>query len=455
MQPAVTFARGLDDIELARAALSSTELRVAIGYYTDELAQLGVQLALAGGRPADVMRWCERGRARSLRNRPLVSERRDELDVALSDLRRLRTQLELSASDAEGTAELRVSIGRTVRAIRDMSRHGTGTRAHLTGRPTVAAIRRALGGARLVQLLDVDQTLWAVSIDASGTELRRVGPAVDVEQAAVRLQRSLGRVVMGSSDPRIGQNAHRYLDIDIDAFERVLADAFDGGLKPVVIAPTPTLISAPWSLVPALSKRPVVVAPSIETWLVSRTRDRRRRRRTLIANGPRLAMARAEAIAVAGVATGPQLVLDEGATVAEVRRRLSDADVAHLVCHGRFVPDNPLRCALDFADGELMLYDLERQPSLPDVVVLSACYAGMSADLPGEELMGFTASLLGAGCSTIIASAVPVPDDGVTLEAMVTLHEALTAGEAPSIAAQVVRDRFPLIGAAFAVFGAG
>jgi CHAT domain-containing protein len=50
---------------------------------------------------------------------------------------------------------------------------------------------------------------------------------------------------------------------------------------------------------------------------------------------------------------------------------------------------------------------------------------------PGDELMGLAAAVLGRGTSSIVASVVPVPDDG-TASLMSGLHARLLAGESPA-----------------------
>jgi CHAT domain-containing protein len=66
-------------------------------------------------------------------------------------------------------------------------------------------------------------------------------------------------------------------------------------------------------------------------------------------------------------------------------------------------------------------------------VVLSACDSGLSAVRPGDELMGITAVLLGAGARTLIASVLPVPATATTT-LMIDLHRRMLAGAGPALA---------------------
>jgi CHAT domain-containing protein len=85
------------------------------------------------------------------------------------------------------------------------------------------------------------------------------------------------------------------------------------------------------------------------------------------------------------------------------------------------------------ADGPLMAYDLQRLSKPPRCVILSACEVGRSEIRSGDEHLGFTAALLYAGTSTVIASGALVPDKAAA-PLMATLHRALSAGAAPAAA---------------------
>jgi CHAT domain-containing protein len=134
---------------------------------------------------------------------------------------------------------------------------------------------------------------------------------------------------------------------------------------------------------------------------------------------------------------------------------LAQHAVVHLACHGRFVADNPLLSSLELDDGRWYAHDVELAARCPSVVVLSACSVALAAPQPGDELLGFVASLLGAGTRTVVASSVPVPDAAGSAEAMVELHRQLGAGGGAAAALRAVRRRWPVLGAAYGVHGAG
>ncbi|MGH8922774.1 MAG: CHAT domain-containing protein, partial [Actinomycetes bacterium] len=98
------------------------------------------------------------------------------------------------------------------------------------------------------------------------------------------------------------------------------------------------------------------------------------------------------------------------ATVQAVTAALHRADMVHLAAHGRVRADNPLFSSLRLADGPLTVFDLERLDRVASTVVLAACDSGRPVVCTGDELLGFSATLLSLGTHQLIASVVPIPD---------------------------------------------
>ncbi len=178
----------------------------------------------------------------------------------------------------------------------------------------------------------------------------------------------------------------------------------------------------------------------------------------MLAAGPRLQHADAEIDALATRYPDAIRLAGPDATVPAVTAALDGAGVAHLAAHGRLRTDNPLFSALEFADGPLTVHDLERLAEPPGLVVLSACDAGRSDVLPGDELLGLASALLAMGTRTLVAAVLPV-DDEVTGELMVGLHRHLAEGTGPAVALAAARAELPperaRRAAGFLCFGAG
>jgi tetratricopeptide (TPR) repeat protein len=445
--------RGLDDLDSSRASLTSSELRVSIGLHSEDLVRLGQQLALDRGRPVEVLRWCERGRARSLRYAPVVEQAGEgRLDAELSVLRDLERQLTVAPPGSAAVDELRSSIRRSAAMVRDLGRHGEHTIRPTRRTSTLAAIRATLGAGRLIQFVDDGSRLYATLVTSRRTALHELASCAEIDRAAMRLRAALTRVITGRGDVRMRDGALQLLDEAARSVDSLLFDRIPPSADPVVLIPTPKLHALPWAAVPGLAHVPFVVAPSIASWMTA-SEQRARGGRMLAVAGPRLTLAAQEAEAVACGVADAMVIEGADATAGRVSRELRSAGLAHLVCHGRFVADNPLLSSLELADGPLFLYDLERHGALPPVMVLSACSAAMTADRPGEELMGFVATLLAGGCATVIAAAVPLPDTAETLDTMTTLHRHLAEGASPAVALQATRQQHPLIGSTLTAFG--
>jgi CHAT domain-containing protein len=150
------------------------------------------------------------------------------------------------------------------------------------------------------------------------------------------------------------------------------------------------------------------------------------------------------------------------ATAAAVTAAMDGARLAHIAAHGQFRSDNALLSTVELADGPLTAYELEHLDRAPGCVVLSVCEVGLSAVHPGDELMGFSAVLLGAGTRSLIASVVPVPAEHTTA-LMLGLHRQLGGGLGAAHALAAAQRPFVADGdwvsrataAAFVCFGAG
>lgn len=124
--------------------------------------------------------------------------------------------------------------------------------------------------------------------------------------------------------------------------------------------------------------------------------------------------------------------------------------------------DNPSFSSLQFADGPLFVYDLERLTRAPHIIVLSACDSGRAGTSDGNELRGLIAALLAPGTQAVIASVLPVGDDA-SPEFMIALHRHLMSGacvaralgQSQRAAWCANNPTFVAAAAAFVCFGAG
>ncbi|ONI87709.1 hypothetical protein ALI22I_21150 [Saccharothrix sp. ALI-22-I] len=212
------------------------------------------------------------------------------------------------------------------------------------------------------------------------------------------------------------------------------------GDRPLVIVPTGPLHEMPWPILPSCLGRPVSVAPSAALWHRAATAEPAGDGRRVVVSGPDLPHAAAEVAALARRYPEARRFTGRTARVDDVITALDGADLGHIAAHGRFRADNPLFSELRLADGPLTAYDLERLARPPRRIVLSACDSGRSAVHPGDEVLGLASVLLALGTTTLIATAVPVPDHA-SRPLMLRFHRLLDDGLSPSRAlAEAQRD---------------
>jgi tetratricopeptide (TPR) repeat protein len=423
--------RGLAVLDAYRAGLGATELRVGAAAHGEDLARLGVRLALADRRPWEVLRWAERWRAGSLRLPPVSAPADATLATALADLRAAETdRREATLAGSEDAAAL-ARIARLERTVRNRARRASGA-DEAAGRPLdTAALAAALGDRTMVEYVNVEGTLHAVTVAGGRARLHAVASTARVEDEVRFLVFALRRVLAPAGRARDPM-------ADVDAAARRLDELLLSPLGlaaagPVVVVPTHPLHQVSWAALPSLAGRPVTVAPSAELWLRRGSVAPPRRAATVVVAGPDLPGAEAEAVAVAAAYPRARLVRGDEATVDRVLDALAGAGLAHVAAHGRLRSDSPLFSALGLADGALTLYDLERLAAPPEVFVLPACNAAVASVARGDEVLGMATALVGLGVRSVVAPVLPVPDEATT-PFVLAVHAALRTGAPPSAA---------------------
>jgi len=470
----VAVGAGLRILDEHRATLGATDLRAHVVGHRTELAELGLRIALHEARPRRVLAWAERGRARHLLMRPARPPDDPVLAGALAELRATVAEIDQARGAGRGAARLVQRQVELEEAIRDHCRRQVGEAAlPAQGAVPLDSLGHALGDAALVEFVQLDGVLHAVTMARGRVRLHQLGPVAPLRDLVERLPFALHRLARHHAAAASRSAAATVLQ---DAAER--ADAIllrplvrELGDGPLVLVPTGPLQSLPWSILPSCAGRPVSVSPSAALWhAASRPGATAGRvvaggraaaaRRVVVAAGPGLPGARVEAEQVAAV-HGTTPLLGQAATVEAVAAALNRASLAHLAAHGRVRADNPLFSSLRLSDGPLTVYDLERQERVPDTVVLAACDSGRAVVRAGDELLGLSATFLSHGTRQLVASVVPVPD-AETAPLMVAFHRLLAAGR-PAAAAlaesqqQVAREQTTAMAASagFVCIGAG
>ncbi len=147
----------------------------------------------------------------------------------------------------------------------------------------------------------------------------------------------------------------------------------------------------------------------------------------------RLSHAKEETEFVAELFDHSELLIDEHATVANLRRYSGEVHVLHLACHAHFRSDNPMFSALELADQSFAAIDAETLNLRSAIVTLSGCETGIAQYQRGDEMFGLVRAFLVAGASRIVASLWAV-DDATTKRFMGIFYQALKSGAKPASA---------------------
>ncbi|MEA2973757.1 MAG: hypothetical protein QOG82_2215 [Actinomycetota bacterium] len=434
---------GMKALSDGRAGLGATELRVHAAAQGRDMADLGTRLALESGRAARVLAWTERCRAMTAVHRyPPRPPSDPDVASCLSRLRRAVGRVEEAGLAGTDTRRLLRQQAALEAELRHRSRHARDHGAADDGPPELGELRAALDGVVLVEIVESDGQLFAVTLSRGRARLHRLGPTAPVADKTSTLRFALGRLANGRSSPASADAARRLAEATARELDRILLWPLRRpiGDQPMVLAPTGILHALPWMTLPSCRGRPVTVCPSAGLWLKAHALGPQAGRRgTLLVAGPGLAHAAAEVDDLARVYPRARTLVGPKATTRRFAAAAAEADLVHVAAHGSFRDDNPLLSSLLLADGPVTVYDFEGLRPVPRCLVLSACDAGLSAVRPGEELMGLTTALLGGGSKVLVASVTPARDT-TSRSLMVAFHQRLSAGVGPAEALSAAQE---------------
>lgn len=417
-------AAGLRVLDTHLSTLGATELRSAATAQGAALATLALRHAIDLGDPELVLTWSERWRAVVLAAPPVRPPSDPALAAELTALR--ATIRRLADSDNPSLRRDRRRLEERVRSrVLHQPGHGAIESRPASGRTVMAALRTHRFGPapELVHLTVIDGTLYAVQVQDGAARLHRVGPVESARRELDHVLFALRREISGTGRrPMDAVGLGRRLQT---ALLGEVAEQLEG--EDVVLAPPGSLHAVPWSLLPALRDRAVVVAPSATVWLRALAADPPATDRVVLVGGPRLGAAQIEIDALAGLYPAATVLTGSAATVQAVTAAMDGARLVHIAAHGTLRADSPLFSAIELADGPLTGYDLEQVQRTPHQVVLSACSSAVGSPAGADELLGVVGSLVAGGSTGVVASVVPVAD--VQAEPlMAAMHRRLLGG---------------------------
>jgi tetratricopeptide (TPR) repeat protein len=418
-------ARGLEALDEHQMTLGATELRAHGTAHGAELAMIAQRDALRRGDVHRLLFWSERWRATALatRSAPLRHDR--QLAAELSALRGVIRLLGTNEMPAPRRTVLERERRRLEAAVQARTRRSPGSRVQEAGEFDLERLFGELAGSSLVELIEVDGVLYAITVVDRRVRLHTVG---SVPEDEIRMSRFLLRR-LARSQPRSGDERlldYRGTQLESSLLGSAAAELGDG---PVIVIPPGRLQAVPWTLMPSLHDRPVTVAPSALTWARARHKRPPAHRRVALVVGPGLVTDGAE-VAQLHSQYPESVMLGHGSATAEhVLGALDGAWLAHIAAHGTFRADNPMFSSLRLDDGPLTVHDFERLARAPYWLVLSSCDSGVAAPVGADELLGLVSSLVPLGATGIVASVVPVNDEAA-VPVMLALHNALQGGAA-------------------------
>jgi tetratricopeptide (TPR) repeat protein len=432
--------RGLDVLDEHRWTLGAAELRAQATAHGRELAALALRHAAYASRPRSFLAWAERWRATAMTVPAVRPSADQELNADLAALRAVTTRMDEALADGKPTAGLEREQVRLEGAVRARSLRARGEPESSHSGVDVAELLDRLGRVQLVEIVDVDGELHVLTGQAGRVRQFLAGRTEDAVLAAEFASFALRRLARrrAGADP---QSALAVLDVAGPRLQEALLGPAAGMLDdgPVVVVPPARLHAIPWAVLPALTSRPVSVAPSAAAWLRARASTPPGRRQVALACGPGLMTGGAEIPAVAGLYPDVAMLTGPEATAERVLAALDGVWLGHVAAHGRFRADSPLFSSLRMHDGPLTVYDFEQLGRAPYRLILSSCDSAMLAPAGADELLGLAASLLPLGTAGIVAGVVQINDYAV-VPLMSTLHQSLRAGHSLAEALAGVRQ---------------
>ena len=456
------FLEAVNLIENSRSALSAEEFRTA--FFSDKLVPYNeiVKIKFAEKNFSEALLWHERSRSRTLAETmsggiknsaesPEIVALREELNWFYS---RINRQTASGLEARREISELRKQAVKRERELAELER-----RLRIKQDASVAGetleqfdlekLQNTLTETTLIEFANFDNRLWAFVINGEKFDVFRY--STDVEALSQETKQFLFQIKTGHFLEKISSENQRL------AFGRLLHHAntiYDALLRPLkkfwrgqrlVIVPTDFLHYLPFQSLHdgekfLIEDWEIGYAPSLAVlqsclkrkFLPSRTA-------LLVGVSDKFTPLVKEEIETLGklFESSAQLI-DEAATLENIRQNIKATDVLHLACHGNFRFDNPDFSSLNLFSENLTVKEAQNLELQNNLVVLSACETGLNKIVSGEELLGLTKGFFNDGPSSLILSLWTVNDQS-TLDLMRHFYSELLSGNNLSKSLQIAQ----------------
>ncbi|MFD7654541.1 CHAT domain-containing protein [Actinosynnema sp. NPDC059797] len=411
--------------------------RPLLDVHDRRLTALTSRLVSSALDPWQVLDVTERTRAGVARQVPTHAALHPALTDRLTQIRFL-TRAIGTTSRADPTWD--ALHRRLARMRREAALLGWMEQAHDPVAPQHLATR--LGARALIAFTEAwDGLLAVVLVDHTATVVRLGDVAGSFEDvrglhadlnaiAPDNLPRSLVDVIVASARHR----AARLDEVLLEPLADRIAD------RDLVVLPTGVLHVLPWSTLPSLQGRAVVVAPSATAWVERHDDDRRGDGRVVVVAGPKSTPD----------VTRPlrhhhrvNLLANERALADDVLSAMDNATLVHLAASGEHQPENTAFSTVRLHDRAVHAHEIGDLKQPPDIVLLDGANLQGGQAGAGAEMLGFAGGLIKAGVRTVVVAAARTGID-TGADAVREFHAAVARGESPARAVATINARNPL-----------
>jgi tetratricopeptide (TPR) repeat protein len=326
-------------------------------------------------------------------------------------------------------------------------------------------------GTALVEFYSLGSDLVAFVWVDGELRLRRLASLDEVLDLSARLSFQLGNGAFGSEFLRARIDSFRQgIDSCLQALWQRLVEPLEMDLTDrghIVVVPHGPLHGLPFHAFHdgngyLVERYTVTYAPSAGVYRSCLDAARPLGHRAVVVgiDDPNLPWVAREVETVARVWPTATVLSGQKASRRALRRQLGKFDALHIAAHAVFRADNPMFSSIKLADAWVTVAELGELSRGAQLVTLSACETGLAGLAGGDEVLGLTRGILGAGCSMVVASLWPVADETTAL-LMEQFYGGLLCGAGPAEALRsaILKVRtehdHPYFWAPFVMIGAG
>lgn len=210
----------------------------------------------------------------------------------------------------------------------------------------------------------------------------------------------------------------------------------------LIIIPTYSLWTLPWSAIFVGRRAAITVAPSA-TWLVNQSHkpiDFSKVEFSTIGFGQAgKTDFEDESKLIASLTQAKECFTKEQATPERCKVLLGGANVVHTSLHGNWTSEDPEEACLELFEGKIFIDDILALNSCVPLAILNACHSGRLRFAPNDDTVGLAPALLSVGVMNILGGLwqIDAPVLSRFIEQLVML---LRQGMQLSLAAKKARD---------------